>query len=78
VEWKPLGVHVTILPPGPTDTPVIEKFGFNRENMPIKPMKWSNASAKASMRCENANDRSAMAMISPHIKHRCAFEHKIA
>jgi uncharacterized protein len=39
VEWKPLGVHVTVLPPGPTDTPVIEKFGFNRENMPVKPMK---------------------------------------
>jgi hypothetical protein len=38
VEWKPLGVHVTVLPPGPTDTPVIEKFGFNRKNMPIKPM----------------------------------------
>jgi NAD(P)-dependent dehydrogenase (short-subunit alcohol dehydrogenase family) len=28
VEWKPLGVHVTVLPPGPTDTPVIEKFGL--------------------------------------------------
>lgn len=39
VEWKPLGVHVTVLPPEPTDTPVIEKFGFSRENMPIKPMK---------------------------------------
>jgi uncharacterized protein len=39
VEWKPLGVHVTVLPPGPTDTPVIEKFGFNRKEMPIKPMK---------------------------------------
>jgi hypothetical protein len=39
VEWKPLGVHVTVLPPGPTDTPVIDKFGFNRKEMPVKPMK---------------------------------------
>ena len=39
VEWKSLGVHVTVLPPGPTDIPVIEKFGFNRKEMPIKPMK---------------------------------------
>ena len=39
VEWKPLGVHVTVLPPGPTDTPVIEKFGFDRKDMPIQPMK---------------------------------------
>jgi hypothetical protein len=39
VEWKPLGLHVTVLPPGFTDTPVIEKFGFNHKNMPVKPMK---------------------------------------
>ena len=39
VEWKSLGLHVTVLSPGPTDTPVIEKFGFNRKNMPVKPMK---------------------------------------
>jgi short-subunit dehydrogenase len=34
VEWKPLGVHVTVLPPGTTDTPVIDKFGFSRKDMP--------------------------------------------
>jgi hypothetical protein len=39
VEWKSLGLHVTVLSPGPTDTPVIEKFGFNPKNMPVKPMK---------------------------------------
>jgi hypothetical protein len=39
VEWKSLGVHVTVLLPGPTGTPVIEKFGFNRKDMSIKPMK---------------------------------------
>lgn len=39
VEWKALGLHVMILPPGFTDTPVIEKFGFNHKKMPVKPMK---------------------------------------
>jgi short-subunit dehydrogenase len=39
VEWKPLGVHVTVLPAGPTETPVLAKFGLTPENMPMKPMK---------------------------------------
>ena len=39
VELKPLGVHVTVLPPGPTDTPVLAKFGLTPESMPMKPMK---------------------------------------
>ena len=39
VEWKPLGVHVTVLPPGLTDTPVLAKFGLGPENMSTKPMK---------------------------------------
>lgn len=39
VEWKPLGVHVTVLPPGLTDTPVLAKFGLGPKNMSTKPMK---------------------------------------
>jgi hypothetical protein len=39
VELKPLGVHVTVLPAGPTDTPVLAKFGLTPESMPMKPMK---------------------------------------
>jgi uncharacterized protein len=39
VELKPLGVHVTLLPPGPTETPVLTKFGLTPESMPMKPMK---------------------------------------
>jgi hypothetical protein len=39
VELKPLGVHVTVLPPAPTDTPVIAKLGLGPETMPMKPMK---------------------------------------
>lgn len=38
VELKPLGVHVTVLPPGLTDTPVIAKFGLTPDAMPMKPM----------------------------------------
>jgi short-subunit dehydrogenase len=37
-EFRPLGVHVTVLPPGPTDTPVLEKFGLDPAAMPMKPM----------------------------------------
>jgi short-subunit dehydrogenase len=37
-EWKPRGVYVTVVPPGPTDTPVLAKFGLNAETMPIKPL----------------------------------------
>jgi short-subunit dehydrogenase len=37
-EFKPLGIHVTVLPPGPTQTPVLAKFGIAPEALPIKPM----------------------------------------
>jgi short-subunit dehydrogenase len=39
VELKPLGVHVTVLQPGMTETPVIAKFGLSPDAMPTKPMK---------------------------------------
>jgi uncharacterized protein len=38
-EFKPQGVHVTVLPPGPTDTPVLAKFGLDAKTMPIRPLK---------------------------------------
>jgi uncharacterized protein len=38
-EWKPRGVYVTVLPPGPTDTPVLAKFGLDAKTMPMKPLK---------------------------------------
>lgn len=38
VELGALGVNVTILAPGPTETPVLQKFGLNPEKMPMKPM----------------------------------------
>jgi uncharacterized protein len=37
-EFKPLGVHVTVLAAGFTNTPVLEKFGFDPKTMPMKPM----------------------------------------
>jgi short-subunit dehydrogenase len=37
-EFKPLGVYVTVVPPGPTNTPVLAKFGFDPRTMPMKPM----------------------------------------
>jgi uncharacterized protein len=39
MELKPLGVHVTVVSPGPTETPGLAKLGLTPENMPVKPMK---------------------------------------
>lgn len=38
VELKQYGVNVTVLIPGATDTPIIDKFGVDVNDMPIKPM----------------------------------------
>ncbi|HXS20968.1 MAG TPA: SDR family NAD(P)-dependent oxidoreductase [Steroidobacteraceae bacterium] len=37
-ELAPLGIHVTVLVIGPTQTAIIDKFGFNPADMPMKPM----------------------------------------
>lgn len=37
-EFKPLGLHVTVLPAPPTDTPVLAKFGLDPRTMPMKAM----------------------------------------
>jgi short-subunit dehydrogenase len=37
-EFKPLGVCVTVLAAGFTDTEMIEKFGLDPKTMPLKPM----------------------------------------
>jgi hypothetical protein len=38
-ELKGTGVFVTVTPPGPTDTPVFAKFGFDPKTLPFKPLK---------------------------------------
>ena len=37
-EFKPLGVYVSVLAAGFTDTAVLEKFGLEPKTMPMKPM----------------------------------------
>jgi uncharacterized protein len=37
-ELKSHGIHVTVLPPAPTDTPVLEKFRLDPATRPRKPM----------------------------------------
>src|ERR1700739_497750 len=37
-EFKPLGVYVTVLAAGLTNTAVLEKFGLDPKTMPMKPM----------------------------------------
>lgn len=38
VEFEKLGIKTTVVLPGPTDTPVIEHFGLDTVNLPMKPM----------------------------------------
>ena len=37
-EFKPLGVYVSVMAAGFTNTPVLEKFRFDPKTMPMKPM----------------------------------------
>jgi short-subunit dehydrogenase len=37
-EFNPLGVYVTVLAVGFTNTPVLKKFGFDPKSMPMEPM----------------------------------------
>src|SRR5260370_26564985 len=39
-EFKPLGVYVTVLAAGFTNTAVLEKFGLDPKTMPMKPMSF--------------------------------------
>lgn len=38
VEFKPLGLNVTLLAPGPTETASLATLGLTPKNMPMKPM----------------------------------------
>jgi short-subunit dehydrogenase len=46
-EFKPQGVYVTVLPAPPTNTPVMAKFGFDPQTMPMKPMGVEQCVAEA-------------------------------
>jgi uncharacterized protein len=37
-EFKEFGINVTVLVTSPTDTPVLNKLGFNKDNLPMKPI----------------------------------------
>jgi short-subunit dehydrogenase len=46
VEFQKVGVHVTVLLPGPTDTPVAFEFGFDQANLPMKLMSPEQCAAE--------------------------------
>jgi uncharacterized protein len=46
VELAPLGVNVTVLIVGPTQTAIIEKFGLTPETMPMRPMSAEQCAAE--------------------------------
>jgi short-subunit dehydrogenase len=37
-EFAQAGVHTTVVIPGPTETPIIQKFGLDTMPLPVKPM----------------------------------------
>ena len=37
-EWKSHNVNITVVLPGPTDTPILDHLGFDAASMPIKPI----------------------------------------
>ena len=47
VELKPLGVPVTVVSPGLTETPVLAKLGLTPTNMPMMPMKVEQCVSEA-------------------------------
>ena len=46
VEFQKVGVHVTVLLPGPTDTPAVPDFGFDQANLPMKLMSPEQCAAE--------------------------------
>lgn len=38
IEFEKFGIHVSVLMPGPTQTPVLDAFGLDPATMPVKPM----------------------------------------
>jgi uncharacterized protein len=47
-EFKPLGVYVTVLAAGVTNTAVLEKFALDPKTMPMKPMSVEQCVSEAS------------------------------
>src|SRR5438552_10599672 len=52
-EFKPLGVCVTVLAAGFTDTAVLGKFGLDPKTMPLKPMSVDQSVSEALSRLRN-------------------------
>jgi short-subunit dehydrogenase len=46
VELQKHGIHVSVLLPGPTQTPVLDRFGLDVAAMPVKPMTVSQCVAE--------------------------------
>src|ERR1700757_3297016 len=66
------GVHVTVLQPGPTRTPVMEELGLDPDNMPIPPMAPDDcarealrALARNRARCVPGRINRVTAMLAP-------------
>lgn len=54
VELQPSGVNVTVLLPGPTDTPALRAMGLTPDDLPMKPMSAQQVAAEG-LAALNAN-----------------------
>lgn len=69
VEFQKAGVHVTVLLPGPTATPVIGDFGFDQANLPLKLMSPERCAAEG-LAALSANRAALSANRATHIAGR--------
>jgi uncharacterized protein len=60
-EFKPLGVYVTVLAAGVTNTAVLEKFGLDPKTMQMKPMSVEQCVSEASAVCSKTAPESFQA-----------------
>lgn len=66
-EFKESGIHITVLITTPTDTPIVPLLGFNKDNMPMRPISVEQC-VKEALSALRANRVSVM----PGLKFRIA------
>src|SRR5258708_17623236 len=53
-EFKDAGLNITVLVTSPTETPVLGQLGFNKDNIPMKPISAKQC-VRESLRAFSAN-----------------------
>ena len=67
-EFKPLGVYVTVLAAGVTNTAVLEKFALDPKTMPMKPMSVEQCVSEGLSGLVKNRSRIVPGRLNPHIE----------